>query len=65
LWIEDSPLTLPPDVVSRFTYHGFRFVQVVASNFWYPALSDIEGHQIYSSLPTVGSINFYSGTTAL
>lgn len=44
----------------RFTYHGFRFVQVVASNFWYPALSDIEGHQIYSSLPTVGSINFYS-----
>jgi hypothetical protein len=50
--------------VSRFTYHGFRFVQVVASNFWYPALSDIEGHQIYSSLPTVGSINFDSGKTA-
>jgi len=46
---------------TRFTYHGFRFLQVVASNFWQPELADLEAYQIYSSVQTVGNIEFFSG----
>ena len=46
----------------RFTYHGFRFVEVVMSNFGAPTMDDIEAHVVRSSVDTVGHIEFFSGT---
>lgn len=45
-----------------FTYHGFRFVQVVGSNFWAPTVNDIEAHVVYSSVDAIGDIQFFSGS---